>query len=466
MLKAQPETVRAYVEETISLCRQIWPDLSFIEAGGRLVVNGLETKARFLRLGLTSPGILKLRWIEIYAGSGSQAVNIAPQGVLSLSSTVKHAANLLENGLFLRPHGEPYGVHTKKDQWPWVCVDLKQAVDLRSLVLVNQDNNQSTKAANLVIEASLDGEDWRTIYSHAESKRTCSQALAERRRISLGEPAMALRQVIDEIIVEVFSAEYKAANALLRGTPGLAGELRSAIALPVTEHILARRSLEWTNHTISRTFRYWSTEEKAAYLRIANQVVEDLITLGYDACLGFGSVLSIVRDQDFVKHDDDLDVIVSLPRQAYATLGAGLDEIGAELVKKGYKVSGEFVSHRHVSRNGRKNLDVFAGFVEDDFVSWLPGPRRVLYKSDVFPGSQRSLFGVDCIIPRDPTRYLEAVYGPDWKVPISRWNHNWNRKVYADWFTSDGVENASLPRQLSASLLKAGWPIMSSLLRK
>src|SRR5690606_35569066 len=104
-----------------------------------------------------------------------------------------------------------------------------------------------------------------------------------------------------------------------------------------------------------------------------------------DACLGFGSVLSLVRDRDLIPHDDDLDIIVGFPPEVAPRLSVALTLAAEHLTTLGYKVSGKFFSHRHVSRGGMK-LDVFVGIYEDgDSIGWFPGARGALRRCDVFP---------------------------------------------------------------------------------
>ena len=430
------QQISDYVGRTVRLCRELAPDLCFGEADEqrRLIYDGLKGECRFVRVTSGQPGVLHLKWIEVYARTDDGIENVAPRGSVSVSSTRADKADFVTEGQFLRAHSRLYGFHTEREERPWVRVDLGASYELSRIVLVNRADQFAGRAAKLIVEASSDGEDWRMLYHHAESEAGLLATLARRRRHAEQRPELELGEAIDPLIVHALSADYLTADALLVATPGLSWETKSQIARAITEHVLARRKLEWTNHLIKCTFRYWSTEQKAAYLRFTNEAVEELVAEGYEACLGYGSVLSIVRDHDLIKHDDDLDVIVSLPRHRYATIGDGLEEISDKLRSRGFMVKGDYASHRHASRDGHTAIDVFAGFEEGEFVSWLPGPRGVLRKSDVFPPIRCWLFGVECIVPRNPFRYVEAVYGPNWMVPISRWNHNWDRTGFSDWF--------------------------------
>ena len=197
-------------------------------------------------------------------------------------------------------------------------------------------------------------------------------------------------------------------------------------------HVLKERKKEWTGHGINRTFRFWSEAEKQDYLRFTVQVL-DALASKYDACLGYGSVLSIVRDGDLVPHDDDLDIIVSMRRDSIASYKAGLAEVEKFLTDSGFSVRGDYVAHRHVT-NGRFFLDVFFGLEDGRHVSWHPGPREVMLKESVFPAKTETLFGIDCLVPKDSEAYLATVYGENWRTPLPGWTHDFDPTKYADWF--------------------------------
>lgn len=199
-----------------------------------------------------------------------------------------------------------------------------------------------------------------------------------------------------------------------------------------SRNVLHDRELEWTGHGINRTFRFWSEEKKADYLRFTMKVLDHL-DRRYDVALGYGSVLSIIRDEDLIPHDDDLDIIVSVNAADIGTYNDALLGMHDYLEEAGFRVHGDYVAHRHAS-DGVFIVDVFLGLQEGSYVSWHPGPRNQLLYDDVFPPSEANLFGLDCWIPRDPDRYLEVVYGKDWRTPIAGWTHNFDPSPYADWF--------------------------------
>lgn len=247
----------------------------------------------------------------------------------------------------------------------------------------------------------------------------------------VGQAADPVCRVFARIVLHVKLGEYKAAEETLT-TAVMRTEVKKTIQRTLNENFLKPLSLEWAKPGIMRTFRFWSREEKTSYLQIANEVTAALRSSGLDACLGFGSVLSFVRDRDFIPHDDDLDVIVAMPR-GIRDFKSGLEAVREVINAAGFAASGDFYSHHHVLKPGAKRVvDVFVGIREEDCITWFPGPRKTIKESVMFDPIECSFMGASALFPRNPFTYLEMVYGPDWFDPKPLWNHTWDVKVVAD----------------------------------
>lgn len=188
---------------------------------------------------------------------------------------------------------------------------------------------------------------------------------------------------------------------------------------------LAEREVEWSSHGIKRTFRFWSQQEKQDYLAFTVDVVRCLQDLNDNVCLGFGTVLGLIRDHDLIAHDDDADVIIGFEPSQAATLGQGRELISECLQDHGYRVTKNRIAHHWVTPpDGGVKLDAFAGIFEGDSISWYPGKRGVLTRQMVFPAISIERLGQTCPIPREPERYLEQIYG-DWRTPDPYFHHRY-----------------------------------------
>lgn len=237
---------------------------------------------------------------------------------------------------------------------------------------------------------------------------------------------------VERLLGLVAAGERHDAYLALRGEASLDDASKKLFVTAVNDAYLFERDLEWTNHGILRSFRFWTPDQKTAYLTLTTDIMGNLRELTPHVSLGFGSVLAVMRDKDFIPHDDDMDIIVAFERTEFDTITEALARVEELMRSRGYTTSGDLPTHRNVNLNGGTAVDVFVGLIEDGRVSWFPSRRGGLQVDQVFPTQTVDFLGIKCDIPARPEEYLATTYGPDWATPISNWNHPWNRAEYED----------------------------------
>lgn len=242
-------------------------------------------------------------------------------------------------------------------------------------------------------------------------------------RLSIEDRAIA-------ILMLLLQGKKEKAREVFFGDRTITKAQRPAIAKALNESYLFGQQLEWTNHGVNRTFRFWSAEEKKAYVAQATELVRCLHLLTPDVTLSFGAVLGLVRDGDLIPHDDDIDLAIALKPMKFTEAREVLHK---HLAAHGYTCSGKNHTHFNVTKNGSRAIDVFIGFREGDHVSWFPSRRRSLIWNDVFPVDYVTFFGSELPVPNDLEKYLAVTYGADWRTPISVWSHPWDISEYRDF---------------------------------
>ncbi|QDP96552.1 hypothetical protein FOE78_12120 [Microlunatus elymi] len=429
-------------------------DLDFLNAGGVLEVRAAVPAVTAVWIEV--PGLTSLELASVVIEADGLEDPVAQSTLRTSKAAGPEFAEVARTKRLLDParlaESEPeLGVCTQQQQRPSLNIVFDEPVDLRKIIIRNRRDQDAERARGIqVLVRTADGW-WTTLYDGIRRERELVQAveqhfagrlvtrrLTEAARRRFGRPKAAEPTPLLADLVRLLTAIQ------LREVPklifreldrlSLTSEQASEFRHLVSEKIVARRQQEWNIHGIKRSFRFWSEQEKKDYLDFAIDVINCLQELNENVCLGFGSVLSVVRDHDLIPHDDDLDVIIAFEPEQATTLAEGKALIRKCLEDKGFVVTGDFTSYHWVfPANGRgQKLDAFAGIWEGDHIAWYPGKRGVLTRDMLFPVQHRPLLGRDCAIPHDPETYLERVYGPDWQTPNPHFRHTWRRKEYAD----------------------------------
>jgi hypothetical protein len=423
-----PSQISKWIARIESLYQGEFKDLSFLQdRNGQLIVPATSESWSFLRFELPCKQFLHLHSIDLRDADGRSIAG--PDVGLAASSHYGPSLKLLRARKVLDPE-QPYrfGVHTLKDERPWLQVSLPTPHRLSDIRIQNRKEANAIRAKGVVVSASADGLRWALLYDGNARLREFRERATRLDAESLtGDDGAKVR----EMVIDVMTCEYESARKQF-SSASFPAAMREGVQTALSDIVLKQRELEWTSHGARRSFRFWSEQEKIQYIGLACDLVRDLHGLSNDACLGFGSVLSVVRDKDLVAHDDDLDIVVAFPQTQARTLAEARRITKAHLDGLGYQVTGNFFSHWHVRRQGRK-LDVFVGIYEQhDRIGWFPGKRQALKREEVFPVAIGNLLGVDCAIPRNPERYLEVIYGPNWRSPDPGWKHDWDHAPYQD----------------------------------
>jgi hypothetical protein len=318
---------------------------------------------------------------------------------------------------FDRPTGT--AIRTEATAPAWADITFTKPRRLTRLRVRNATDEEARSARELRVVARTR---WRrqVVYDATSRIRAWRAVYREAKARAVDDPAtVGLLDVLDMTVRGEYARAHPALNSRVADDAD-----RLWFRAAVNEALLPARGMEWTVHGPQRPFRLWSALEQVDYVEDSSAaVVAALGSLTPNVCLGFGSVLAVVRDHALIPHDDDIDIIIGFEPDEAATIADGLERIERHLRPLGFQVSGAFAAHRHVRRPGRKRVDVFVGLFEGDAVSWYPGARGGLTRAIVFPPRTAELLGVACRIPHDPETYLERLYGPGWTTPDPFFRH-------------------------------------------
>lgn len=425
------EFVSQFLDSMDGIYDSMFKDLRFLSlvAGRPLSIGLAQNSFRYLKIGLDRPGILHLSTVHLYDEHGllsDAAINKIDMTMSTTHSVIKSSVKKLLG------KGDVFSIHTEMDQDPHIVLDLQGSIDLRRILIGNRNDIWAIRAWNIYVDVSEDGKNWHRAYS-ASQRWEELRALGNSPYYPMGvQEQKYVSRLVDMYIdakrfalkdIRAKSKDYK-----LSDFPAEVKEvLNNRLFHPV--------QLEFTSHGIFKSFRFWKQEVREGYLQYANEATDMLRGCSPDVCLGYGSVLGLVREQGFIDHDDDLDIILSLPSSSFGTFKQAITHVKSYAASKGFEVCDDkFPAHFKLLSPQNASLDVFVGFQEGDYVSWLPGPRNTILYDEVYPPLAADFYGQTCLIPKNPFSYLAKVYGPEWHIPNSSWQQNWSIDNYRDFF--------------------------------
>lgn len=430
----------AIVDDVAGLAQRAFPDLDFLGPRGELLITADLAATSKVRVSLPGTQYLHLHSVEL---EGPSLTDPITQTTRSTSSHWKDSARWLAEGkLFDGALDHQKGFHTGKDDNPWLDIAFHQPTDLTSVLLRNADTHTSLRAQGIQVDVQSHDGSWLNLYDGAAREAQFSsliEAMSVHSPHGVDTDARDLMALLGDIVV----GKHGTADKRLKAIKSLDPSDQKAVRDAASQQLLARRRMEWTSHGVRRSFRFWSEAERRRYTKFTVDTVRDLESLNPNVCFGFGSVLAVVREGALIKHDDDLDLIIGFEPHQATTLAEARELVTEHLTQLGYQVGGDHLAHVFVTKGDEVKIDVFVGLFEGDTIAWYPGARGSLQRDDMFPTSEGTLLGHRCPLPRNPTIYLEQVYGPSWRVPDPGFIHKWRRKPYDD-ISGLGEESATV----------------------
>ena len=154
--------------------------------------------------------------------------------------------------------------------------------------------------------------------------------------------------------------------------------------------------------------------------------VEEVLTVLRDRCglpafVSFGTLLGAVRDGRLIGHDVDVDLGYLSDYEHPVDIVRESLRVERVLRDQGWRVvreNGGFLALFFPQADGTsRNLDVFACFIVNGMLHQVHDIRTPADRSAVVPLGEVELEGRILPAPARPEVFLEAAYGPGWRVP-------------------------------------------------
>jgi SAM-dependent methyltransferase len=193
-------------------------------------------------------------------------------------------------------------------------------------------------------------------------------------------------------------------------------------------------------------FKDRTEEEKVGFVRFSVEVMETIRKVfGVECSVTYGALLGMVREEELIQHDDDIDITFICENKSRAEVS----ELGRSIARY-FKDNGYSV---WIITNGQfsigKQLDGVFGVV-DIFASWMEGNQYFLNfaiagsvpRSSILPLAKRYFYGQEVSIPADPEPVLVALYGENWEKPDPNFRYELPQRIInTHYFFNIGIND-------------------------
>lgn len=182
-------------------------------------------------------------------------------------------------------------------------------------------------------------------------------------------------------------------------------------------------------HTFARPL---SSYPRETLLDTIDAVAEALADSDWPLVVCYGTLLGFYRDNDFIAHDDDIDLLC-IPGKRRGDLEKVAGAIVEKLNSSGFRAQVNFNNRRErlpfvqvFSRVHKVHVDIFLAYSEASEI-FLP-MRNVNYSSIpapiMLPVAEKLFFGRPYSVPARIEGFLEARYGSTWRTPDKHFRAN------------------------------------------
>jgi hypothetical protein len=369
-----------------------------------------DRKARFVRLSLQTEVSFHLDTIEIFNKDGR---NIAPNKQTIISSTYNNEEKYDGRGFVNGKKNGGCGFHTQRERNPWIIIDLMTIRNLDKIVIYNREGEFFTRALSLRVEVSQDLHTWNELFDNWSVLKTFQGSI----------PGNVEKALLHAMILDPGPSQVLISQLKKSGNHAQALEYQKCV-----NELLKDKGLALGPHGLMRTFEMRSASEKKKVASELGQLLKWLNEeFGVPAFISSGTLLGIVRDGQFIAHDDDVDICYISKESDEQKVLEERNNIVTFLQSKKCNVKPSGLAHLWCSTPGGQNLDIFTGFIEGDYCSMNPISRKEIVTADVLPLQTLQHDGVTLYLPANPERLLMVNYGPGWRKPDPLWSFNWGK---------------------------------------
>lgn len=367
-------------------------------------------KVRFVRLSLQTLSCFHLDTIEILDKDGQ---NISRGKKTIVSSTYNNEEKYDGRGVLVGKKDGGCGFHTKRENHPWLIIDLESIISVNEVVIYNREGTFGNRAHSLKVDGSSNLYDWQELY---DNWKVLNRFLERK-------PSELQIAIIRAYVLDPVPAKQFLKKLISEGKEDDAIRFQACIS-----QIVKTKGYGFGPHGFTRTFELRPDAEKRLIAEELSKVLTWLNNeFGVPTFISSGTLLGMVRDGRFIDHDDDIDICYISNAQGDSDIIQERKALVQFLQSKGCVMTPSDVAHYWCKTPGGQSLDIFTGFVEGEMCSMNPISRNSIDVKSVLPVVPFEYCGAKLYMPANSEKILEANYGKGWRNPDPLWSFDWSR---------------------------------------
>lgn len=454
----------------------VFPSIGFFGGGKQTALTlAIEKNVRSIRIVIeNTQAFLNIAGIKIYDHDGQL---ISPDGcVVSSSSDLNKRPDLTS---ILTGQG----FHSELESKPWLDVSFQESVFISSLSIQNRKDKWGLRAKYLSVYVEDDSQHSALLYSSYSDEynlKYLKKQLASYLNVSdineaTWKPAQIRKMVISKLIKQYYEDVKQIEYVELLFLKQLLSTWRNAelkrdaleLELKLLAIVFVKETMQNFNYDLGAYSSLLRTQFSILFLEKcvnnlreelgltplqiskheivnkgmltnnANKVMQVLTTLlaelsdlGYKPCLAYGTLLGAYRENKFIEHDDDVDILIELAEEeidfakALKLRNAFIDKLDKEKYRIEYGQKQNLNIHVY---------DIASNIMIDVFPYWYKNDQATLYMQrmelrgldkDIFTSRKIiEFYGHSVPIPANSEKFLLERYGETWA--ISDRFHEW-----------------------------------------
>lgn len=177
-----------------------------------------------------------------------------------------------------------------------------------------------------------------------------------------------------------------------------------------------------TKHGLSRNILQENAEK---FIGAAKKLADDLHSLGYPTLLCYGTLLGAYRDHEFIRNDDDLDMLYVTDAKSQEEVLPTVNIVKSKLEALGYICDIRDTNMHVMHKDNRAQLDIFPCWIKENdlFLHMEHMKYRSISKDIILPLKEIEFKGTKFNCPNDCEAFFLERYHEGWNVydPYHEW---------------------------------------------